>query len=232
MEQHRLTLSTHNINGFARHKDFLQSRCSQEPDTIHCLQEHWLLPSTKHRKGVNELCCVHKDFDGYGTSAMKKAVESRILKGRPFGGTGFLWNRKFSNSIRPRHEYVHERVGVLQISDSRHNILCINVYFPYLDTSKLTEQLALYNDAIGFIDNVMMNNRECKFVIAGDFNCNLYDQSHPFTPLIRDFMSRHNLTCCFDVIPNFDSNSTWTRTCQRGGRSHNSLLDYVQDASY
>ena len=72
-----------------------------------------------------------------------------------------------------------------------------------------------------------MDNRECKFVIAGDFNCNLYDSSQPFTPLTRDFMSRHNLTCCFDIIPNFDSNSIWTRNCQRSGCNHNSLLDYV-----
>ena len=205
MEQHRLTFSTHNINGFGRHKAFLQSRCNQEPNTIHCLQEHWLLPPTKHRKGVNELSCVHKDFDGYGTSAMKRDAEKRIIKGRPFGGTGFIWNRKFSNSIKPRYEYTHERISVLQVVDLHCNILVINVYFPYFDTSRLAEQLSLYNDTIGFIDHIVMSNRECKLVIAGDFNCNLYDFGHPFTPLIRDLMLRHNLICIFDTIPSLSA---------------------------
>ena len=54
--------------------------------------------------------------------------------------------------MKPRLDLKHERVTVLEIADSRFNILCINAYFPYLDTSKINEQLNLYRDVVGFVE--------------------------------------------------------------------------------
>ena len=122
----RLSISTHNLNGFSRNKEFLQNRCRNEPDTIQCMQEHWLKPPFKRVKGVNELRHVHDDFEGFGTSAMKDSIGKRVLKGRPYGGTGFLWNKKLAKCLHPRVDLKHERVTVLQINDKRFNLLCIN----------------------------------------------------------------------------------------------------------
>ena len=71
-ESMNITISTHNVNGFARSKNFLHSLCSQTPNAIRAIQEHWLRPSYKKQSGVNQLRHVHPDFDGYGTSAMKQ----------------------------------------------------------------------------------------------------------------------------------------------------------------
>ena len=227
MEKCTIKISTHNINGFSRNKDFLRSRCENESDTIHCLQEHWLRPPFKKTKGVNQFRHLHKDVDGYATSAMKKSISEKILTGRPYGGTGFLWNKKHSNCIKPRVEYVHERVTVLEIVDNHGPILCINAYFPYYDSSKIAEQRTIYIEVIGFIEHIMCNNPNSRYILAGDFNCNIFDYSHPFTSLVRDLMTRRSLVCSYDLDSNFDPQTAWSRTGRRKNGSSYTLLDYV-----
>ena len=212
---------------FSRHKCFLNTRCRNEPNTIFCLQEHWLRPPCKRIKGVNEFRHVHGDFDGYATSAMKKVIGNKILTGRPYGGTGLLWNKKFSNSIKPRLEYENDRVTVLEINESCGIILLINVYLPYYDNARIDEQLSIYRDTIGFIESVMCENSHCRFVLAGDFNCNLYNQSHPFSRIVRDLMHRWRLSSTFDNMDAFESDTTWTRLNNRGGVVSGTLLDYI-----
>jgi len=56
------------------------------------IQEHWLRPNHKSYVGVNTLRSTHKDYEGYGTSG--KDVEAKIVRGRPYGGTGWLWPKK------------------------------------------------------------------------------------------------------------------------------------------
>ena len=226
MGMQKLRFSTHNVNGFNRHRDFLKSRCTNEPNTIQCIQEHWLRPPFKRAKGVNEFRHVHNDFDGYATSAMKESMKEKVLTGRPFGGTGFLWNKKFSQSLKPRVDYQHERVTVLELSNSCHNILCINVYMPYKKTSDIAEQKTVFDKTIGYIDHVISNNPDFKVILLGDFNCNLYDDNHPFTPSVRGLMQRRRLLSTFDLMDNFDADLLYTRR-PFGGRGNGSLLDYV-----
>ena len=226
MADQTVTFSTHNVNGFHRNKNFLNSRCSEEPNTIQCIQEHWLRPPFKRTKGVNELKHVHNEFEGYGTSAMKNTIGTKILRGRPYGGTGFIWNKKYANCINPRFDLKHDRMTVLEISDSRYDILCINVYLPFLDTSRLNEQINAYCDTLGFIDNVLTCHPNHEIILLGDFNCNIYKPNHPFTPLLCDLLSRHNLSCTFDLRPNFDPVNSYTRT-NYGSDGNVSLLDYI-----
>ena len=224
-----LFISTHNIDGFERHADFLRTRCDNEPNTVQCIQEHWLRPPFKKVKGVNKLRNVHKDFDGYGASAMKKSMQEKIRLGRPFGRIGFLWHKKLSRFISPRTELKHERVSVLEINSSVGKILCLNVYFPYLDHSKIDTQKAILSDTIGFIDHILDNNSNYKFIVAGDLNCNIFDNNHPFTPLIRDLMRRRSLLCSFDLMSNFNHNTAWTRSNfgNNNGVTCISLIDFV-----
>ena len=224
-----LVISTHNINGFERHADFLRARCENESNTVQCIQEHWLRPPFKKIKGENKLQHVHKDFDGYGTSAMKKSMQEKVRLGRPFGGTGFLWHKKFSRFISPRTDLKHERVSVLELNSSYGKILCLNVYFPYLDYSKIDTQKAILCETIGFIDHILDNNSFSSFIIAGDLNCNIFDNTHPFTPLIRDLMKRRSLLCSFDLIDGFNHNTAWTRSNfgNNNGVNSTSLIDFI-----
>ena len=143
---------------------------------------------------------------------MKHAVESRIIKGRPYGGTGFLYNKKFSKHLKPLLKYSHERITVLQLETDPYNILLINVYFPYYNLREIDSYLAMYRDTIGFIDYVISQNVGCKFIILADANCNIYNINHPYTALIRHMMERHSLLSCFDLVENFDHNSAFTRS--------------------
>ena len=227
MEKQTIKISSHNINGFSRNKEFLKTRCSNEPDSIICLQEHWLRPPFKRVQGVNQLKNVHKNFDGWGTSAMKNSMEAEIRIGRPFGGTGFLWDKKLAYSVKPRIEYKHERVTVLEITDSHFPILCINVYFPHYDTSKVVEHTSIYRETLGFIESTMESNPGYQFIILADFNCNLYQTNHPFTTLIRDLMSRKKLFCCYDLDNSFDPSTAWTRVNFKKRGERGTLIDGI-----
>ena len=156
---------------------------------------------------------------------MKEAMKDKILTGRPFGGTGFIWNKKYSKAIKPRIDYKHERVTVLEVTDSEHNILCINAYMPYYKPSDLNEQLKLYVNTIGYIDHIISDNPGYKFILLGDFNCNIYKYDHPFTSAIRDLMTRRRLFCTYDLIDNLNSDVLYTRQDFKTGNG--SLLDYV-----
>ena len=85
-----VTISTQNLNGFARNEGYIRGLCDRFPNTIRALQEHWLKPPAKKYPGVNKLGRVHDNFDGWGTSGMKSAMENQVRIGRPFGGTGFI----------------------------------------------------------------------------------------------------------------------------------------------
>ena len=226
MGPRQISISTHNVNGFVNSREFIRSRCNDEPDTIQCIQEHWLRPPFKDIKGINEFRHIHEDFDGFATSAMKEQMEKKVLTGRPYGGTGFLWNRHFSNSIKPRTEFKHERVTVIEIANASKSILCINIYMPYLNTSKLEEQKTIYSDTLGFIEHVMDSNTGCDFIVLGDFNCNIFNSSHPFSPLLLDFVTRRNLFCTYNLHASFNPQHAFTRS-NYGAENSGTLLDYI-----
>ena len=184
----KVTISTHNVNGFTRNKEFLRTLCESNPNAIRAIQEHWLKPPFKKQLGVNKLRSLHPNFDGFGTSAMKHDVETRIVKGRPFGGTGFLYNKKFANCLKPLLNYAHERVTVMRLDTISYPILLINVYFPYYTSRDQAAQISMYRDTLGFVDTILSQNPNCKFMILADLNCNIYDIAHPYSKLIRELM--------------------------------------------
>ena len=231
------TLSTHNVNGFTRSKKFLHSLCVNYPNSIRAIQEHWLRPPYKKQSGVNQLRLVHDEFDGYGTSAMTKSSTENISTGRPHGGTGFLYNRKYSKCLKPLSNYIHDRVTVLELTTENEKILLINAYMPFYNTRDLTSYLALYRDTIGHIESVISHHPSHSYVILADFNCNLFDHSHPYTILLRDFMRTHHLFSCYDLIDGFDAKNHYTRcdlktnsfTLIDGILLSNNLRDRVQN---
>ena len=207
----RITISSHNINGFGHSKSFLYSLCEQFPDAIRGVQEHWLAPPFKKQSGVNRLRALHPDFDGFGNSAMKKEVESKVRMGRPYGGTGFLFPKKYAQNIKPLINYKHERVSVLQMMAEEAQILLISVYLPYYNTRDLQNYLLIYQDTLAYVEMVMTENPACGCILLLDMNCNLQDTSHPYSSLMREFMTRNLLVNAFDLDTNFDFSSSYTR---------------------
>ena len=224
----RITISSQNINGFARNEAYVKGLCEKFPNSIRGFQEHWLKPPYKKHAGVNKLRHVHDNFDGWGTSAMKQQMEKQVRLGRPFGGTGFLWDKKLSMAVKPRIEYKHERVSVLELNGKNEKILIINAYMPYFTTSQIDEQVALYTDTVGFIDSVMEMNNDCSFILMSDLNCNIHDMSNPFSVLIRELMQKRNLISSYDLAAEFDPNTSWTRKGKgRDGAEYFSLIDFI-----
>ena len=182
-------------------------------------------PSSKHCAGVNALKTLHPTLDGWGTSAMKTAMESKILSGRPYGGTGYVWTKGLSPSIKPRLEYRHERVTVLEIQSSVGPIIVINCYLPYYKVSDLASQKDKFIETISFIDSILNDNPNSSFIIMGDMNCNFYSRNNEFSPILQDFIRERDLYCCYDSMTAFNSCTTYTRFNLK--QNSYSLLDYV-----
>ena len=96
-----ITISTHNVNGYSQSKELLLCQCKNKPNSIQAIQEHWLQPPYKTTFGVNQLRCMHPEFDGFGRSAMKKGNESKLSSGHPYGRTGFIFNKKYFKCVKP-----------------------------------------------------------------------------------------------------------------------------------
>ena len=222
MDDTIITISTHNVNGFTRSKDFLRSQCSDKPNSIRALQEHWLRPPYKKQCGVNQLRCLLQDFDGFGTSAMEKTIGTKILNGRPYGGTGFLFNKKYANFVKPLVNFKHDRVTALEIRSNSGNIVLINAYMPYYNTRDLPDSVASYRETIGHIETIMHSHPGYNFIIAADFNCNITDPNHVYSKIWADVMTNYNLFSCYDVYDGFD-NSLFSRCDLKTGSF--SLLD-------
>ena len=182
-----------------------------------------LRPAYKNLKSINQLRTVHHAYDGYGVSAMKNVHNSAILKGRPYGGTGFLYNRDFTSFLQPVLIHESERVSVMKLNDVDYTILIINVYFPYKQNSD--EHRVQYLDVLSTVENILLANPTAKFIITGDFNYNVYDDRQLMSSTINEFMHNYDLFCTHDLDPSFDPNHSYTRSCAKGETQ--SLLDFI-----
>ena len=183
----------------------LRSRCEAEEEkhAVFAIQEHWLKPAFRRHQGVNQLKSIHPDYDGYGTSAMASAVENEIIKGRPYGGTGFVYSRSLSLSLRPCPQYTHERITVMELSTAGGTILLINIYLPFYDTRNISYNTNLFKDTVAYAENIIHSNPTCSFVFLMDMNCNIYDPNHVYSKIILEFMHKYRLVSSFDLIINF-----------------------------
>ena len=125
MDSRKLTLKirSHNLNGYDSSREFLMRECEDNAFSIMAVQEHWLRPSFRKQKGTNKLKTLHPAYDAFATSGMANVIDQRILKGRPYGGTGFMFRKELSNSIRARIDLKNDRVTVLELTTVDSNIL-------------------------------------------------------------------------------------------------------------
>ena len=209
-EKTLLKFRSHNINGFKNSKEFLFNECRSGNFHILAIQEHWLKPSYRKHLGTNSLKSIHPMFDSFATSGMNN-LENRILKGRPYGGTGFLFHKSLSKCIRARTDLNHDRISVLELNTLNEKILLINAYMPYFKTDGNAEQLVEYQNTLAFIENVMEKNPLHKFILFMDLNCNLFYSSHPYSSLVNSMITNFDLVTNYSFIDGFDENRDYTR---------------------
>ena len=181
------------------------------PNSIRAIQEHWLLPPYKRQQGANQLRFAHPSFDGYGTSAMSYSSESKVMSGRPYGGTGFVFHKKYAKCLKPLIGISHERVTALELQTDNEKIIVINCYFPFHNLRDIENYTAMYRETIGFVDNILHQNRDSECIILADFNCDITDANHRYSQLLHPLMTKYQLTSAFELDSNFDYASSYTR---------------------
>ena len=156
-----LRIATYNLHGFNMGLGCLSDLCDR--NDIVAVQEHWL-PKNK----LHQLSTVNSNFAAYGISSMNEATEEKIIRGRPFGGVGFLWRKDLANRIKILHSGVAGRCLAMSIdADDGRQLVLINVYFPCSENSS-----AYFNElghCIGFIEGVLANCSQ-NVIVLGDFN--------------------------------------------------------------
>ena len=209
--QTTLRIRSYNINGFDNSKECLYQDCEDAAFDILAMQEHWLRPSFKKEKGINKIKTLHQHFDGFATSGMNSQIGKTIMKGRPFGGTGFLFSKKLSKCLRARVDIKHERVTVMELNTQKHQILLINAYLPYFISSSNDAQIAEYRQTLAFLQTIMHSHPNHKFILLMDMNCNIFNFSHPCSSLICGMMKDYDLVSNYSFINDFNQETEYTR---------------------
>ena len=207
----QIRIRTHNVNGFNNFREFLYDECNNAAFDVLALQEHWLRPSFKKDLGVNKLKTLHPSFNAFATSAMEAKVREQTMRGRPYGGTGFLFHKNLSKCIRPLVNLHHSRVTILELNTDCHKVLLINAYMPYFISGNNDVNLNEYRETLAYIQSVMMSHPGHKFILLMDFNCNLFDSNHPYSSLINCLVNEFDLVTNYSFIPNFDCKTEYTR---------------------
>jgi len=207
--QNSLRICTLNLHGFNNSKIYLQELCSNTD--IICVQEHWLTDSQ-----LNKFNDIHDDYYFYGCSAMNNVCSSGILRGRPFGGVGFLCRNSLPAKIVFEGYHIDGRVIAITVYCSNLQILLFCVYLPCDDGDP--HYCDCLSDICGYIESVADCYPGYKCVILGDFNFQC-DVSHKgfreFMPVINNL----NLGVCDSL----DANSIGF-TCAHSTLEHKSLI--------
>jgi len=178
------------------------------------VQEHWL-PKNK----LHQLCTVNSNFSAYGISSMDSATEDRIIKGRPYGGVGFLWRKGLTNKIKILQSGVAGRcLAILVDADKGRQLLLINVYFPCSDNS--VAYLNELGHCIGFIEGVLATCSQ-NVIVLGDFNFTCIKSSPGFVRTYNALKTYSVFNCDQLIFGNLLCYSYVHETL-----GHRSLLDY------
>ena len=216
-----MKISSHNVNGYK--EDYINSRCNNSLNSIFCIQEHWLRPTHKKIRSINQLRVAHPSFDGYGVSAMKGVHFNGVNRGRGFGGTGFIFSKSFTPFLRPALQYETDRMTVMKLTDTGGPIFIINVYCPYKKSGE--EHKVEYLETLGAVENVILSNPTTRFIILGDLNYDIYDTRQPMSRAINELLVKYDLICTHDLDENFLVHNSYTRSCEKSNSY--SLLDYI-----
>ena len=87
---------SYNLHGINKGASFLHEMCDKNKyfyDCV-CVQEHWLTLAN-----LSQISNFNKDYTFYGISAMESKLNTGLLRGRPFSGTGILLKNCFCKEV-------------------------------------------------------------------------------------------------------------------------------------
>ena len=198
-----LSCTTYNLHGFNQGYPLLCSLCSHSD--IIMIQEHWLPPFD-----LFKLDTISSEFTSFASSAMTHAVQSDILKGRPFGGVAILVRNNIASKVKCICKM--ERCIMLRLD----NLILVNLYMPCKSVDNYSDVFA---EVLACVYNYCNSNSNCDILIGGDFNCELAPSERVLWPIIRDFMTDCDLDLTDHLITGNDAVYTY---CQHvtGASSH------------
>lgn len=177
-----ISILTFNMHGFNQGYAYIKDMCNEQTHDIIFIQEHWLHPSTLH-KIIN----ISDNYIGFGKSAMESELENSMLKGRPFGGTAILINKKFENMHI--ESFVFDRIVAILLGD----FLFINVYLPYNNGTVV--HIDTLSEILANVSNVIDSIDVCNIVFGGDLNTDINHHS-VHSNIILDFMKDYEIVPC------------------------------------
>ena len=130
------------------------------------LQETWLYPDECNTYLSN----IHADFTAYGTSPMD--CNKGLLRGRPYGGIGFMWHKSIANKCKIV-TYDDPRIIGLELNCSSHKILLLNVYLPY----ESHDNYDTYMSYLVKIQQLVVGADTPYVYVIGDWNADILNRS-------------------------------------------------------
>ena len=188
-----LTVASHNFHGFKKSALF-HKECIEKYGGIWLGQETWL-----SEKQLTSLSSLGVNFTA--RSGMEEAVSSGILRGRPFGGVSIAWSSNLDHVIRPLVDFKHHRVVAVELQTTPSPTIVMSIYMPFYNSAKRQECILDTIDAMSMIQSIIEEHPQHNFVIGGDFNTELSDNS-PFDPMWREFIAKFDLVLCDQFVTN------------------------------
>lgn len=179
-----LSFATLNCRGVSNITKGLPYLFNDKNIQILFLQETWLA-----KQELDSLNCLYPDAQGFGASKIN--FEDGLVIGRKSGGVACLWKNELEQlfHIKPLTYDLDWMVGMELVSLDKTSIasyLFINVYLPY----KCDENLELYVECLGKIQQVIEEACTSNIIICGDVNCD---------PRIDDDYGRVLTSFCGDM---------------------------------
>ena len=171
------TLFSFNMWGKNQGSPFLTHICNTLVPDIIFLQEHWQTPTN-----LNSILNFSSVYLGYEISAMERAVEKSVLKGRPYGGTATLIHNKWRAFIKIIATV--ERYVIIALS----NLLLINIYLLNNCSSVFNEVKAIFEEISVYLDQYS----NFTTIWRGDFIVDLHLPSR-MSNYINMFMTKYSI---------------------------------------
>jgi exonuclease III len=178
-ERYSLSVMSYNCRGFIFVKSSYINNLLLNSDVLF-VQQHWL--SDKQLPDLNH---INAHFLSHAVCGFDN---SEVLIGRPYGGCSILWR----SDIQARVESVDtnsKRICAIRMCTDSWNVLFINVYLPYEDSERRSDDFCSQLTAIEYL---MCQHSDCHIILGGDFNVD-FSRNWFHTELLTDFCDNLNL---------------------------------------
>ena len=156
----KLRICTFNCTGYKSSEIYIRDILCTKYHLI-ALQETWLLPHE-----LAKCDSLHNDFSAFAISSVD--VGRGVVRGRPYGGLGWLWPKTLDGKIKPV-TFDDSRILGLVYDDGKCSVLFVNVYMPTQCTGNNLEFLRI----LGKLSSITEESNTDAVCLVGDWNANV-----------------------------------------------------------